>query len=347
MSMKKATPKAVFEACQQLSLSMGEGESWNRDDVRLLVGGGSYAVIDPLIKAWRNLEPVREVAPSIPSELLIQVASLLEQQVSGYIAEVEQRDEQREFFFRQAGEELASNLHAVEDALTSDLELAQQAKHELDAECSRLEEELSLSQQEGYGLALKLELMEKELVQANQRLSSEKERYDRIIDQANKDKESLQVRLSEQNVQAIADCKLDYQQQLAAQKSQFLNAAELSENRLMRLLDQARVEMKELQQTYEGKLDAGSRQQQQDKAALNKQKLEINVLESELKLLKQGVEQQVLEHESQLLLANNEVTALRDQLLQQRSQGVQEDKSDLQAIKDSILTLQNQLQQRK
>jgi len=345
--MKKATPKAVFEACQQLSLSMEEGESWNRDDVRHLVGGGSYAVIDPLIKAWRNLQPVREVAPSIPSELLIQVASLLEQQVSGYIAEVEQRDEQREFFFRQAGEELASNLQAVEDALTSDLELAQQAKHELDAECSRLDAELSLSQQEGYGLALKLELMEKELVQANQRLSSEKERYDRIIDQANKDKESLQVRLSEQNVQAIADCKLDYQQQLAAQKSQLLNAAELSENRLMRLLDQARVEMKELQQSCEGKLDAGSRQQQQDKAGLNKQKLEINVLESELKLLKQGVEQQVLEHESLLLLANNEVTALRDQLLQQRSQGVQEDKSDLQAIKDSILTLQNQLQQRK
>ena len=78
MSMKKATPKAVFEACEQLEL---QDRPWNRDDIRSLVGGGSFSVIDPLIQAWRKLQPVREVAPSVPAELLIQVATLLEQQI--------------------------------------------------------------------------------------------------------------------------------------------------------------------------------------------------------------------------------------------------------------------------
>lgn len=347
MSQKKATPKAVFEACQQLSISIEEGASWNRDDVRLLVGGGSFAVIDPLIKAWRKLQPIREVAPTIPSELLIQVAALLEQQVTGYINEVQQADERRELLFNQAGEELAENLHRLESRLTAELESAHQANHDLESECSRLEGELTQSQQEKHSLELRGELMEKELDQAGIRLVAEKDRADKIIQQNQEDLEALRVRMVEQNTLALANAKLDYQQQLAGQKVQLLDAAELAENRLMRLLDQSRSEIKEAKQTFEHKLADLNLQQQEDKQLINKQKLEINVKESELKQVQLGVAQQVVDLEAKVSEANHESRLLRDQLLQQQSENSQGDRADLQAIKDSILSLQGQLSGRR
>lgn len=332
MTQKKATPKAVFEACQQLAASMEEGESWNRDDVRVLVGGGSFAVIDPLIKAWRKLQPMREVAPTIPSELLIQVATLLEQQVTGYIDEVQQADERRELLFNQAGEELSENLHKIESHLTAELECANQANHDLESECSRLEGELTQSQQERHSLDLRVELMEKELNQANQRLQAEKDRNDKIVLQNQEEVEALRVRMSEQNAQALTNTKLEYQQQLAGQKKQLLDAAELAENRLMRLLDQSRGELKEAQQSFEHKLSILNLQQQEDKQLINKLKLEVL-----------GVEQQISDLEAQVRKANNECKVLRQQLLQQQSESSQSDRADLQAIKDSILSLQGQL----
>lgn len=343
MSQKKATPKAVFEACQQLSASIEYAGSWNRDDVRLLVGGGSFAVIDPLIKAWRKLQPVREVAPTIPSELLIQVATLLEQQVTGYINEVQQADERRELLFNQAGEELAENLHGLESRLTAELDSAHQANHDLESECSRLEGELTQSQQEKHSLELRLELLEKELNQAGIRLAAEKERTDKIIKQNQEDTEALRMLMAEQNTQALANNKLDYQQQLASQKKQLLDAAELAENRLMRLLDQSRSEIKEAQQSFEYKLADLNLQQQEDKQLINKQKLEINVNESELRQVQQVAAQQIADLEAQVSQANHECGLLRDQLLQQQSENTQGDRADLQAIKDSILSLQGQL----
>ena len=325
MSQKKATPKAVFEACQQLAASIEEGESWNRDDVRLLVGGGSFAVIDPLIKVWRKLQPMRDVAPSIPSELLVQIATLLEQQVTGYIAEVQQADEQRELLFNQATEELAKNLNSMEVRLTTELEEAKQSNHSLESECSRLESELAQSQKEQHSLDLRLELMEKELAQANLRLAAEKERSDKIILQSQEDAEALRLRLTEQNTLALANAKLDHQQQVLDQKKQLQDAAELAENRLMRLLDQARSEIKEAQVTFEHKLSGMNLQQLEDKQTINKQKLEVNVIGSELKQ------------------SNDECLLLREQLLQQKTENSQVERADLQAIKASILSLQGQL----
>lgn len=325
MSQKKATPKAVFEACQQLTASIEEGKSWNRDDVRLLVGGGSFAVIDPLIKTWRKLQPVRDVAPTIPSELLIQVATLLEQQVTGYIAEVQQADEQRELLFNQATEELAKNLNSMEVRLTTELEETKQSNHSLESECSRLESELAQSQKEQHSLDLRLELMEKELAQANLRLAAEKERSDKIILQSQEDAEALRLRLTEQNTLALANAKLDHQQQVLDQKKQLQDAAELAENRLMRLLDQARSEIKEAQVTFEHKLSSMNLQQLEDKQTINKQKLEVNVIGSELKQ------------------SNDECLLLREQLLQQKTESSQVERADLQAIKASILSLQGQL----
>lgn len=332
MSQKKATPKAVFAACQQLAASSEEGESWNRDDVRFLVGGGSFAVIDPLIKTWRELQPIREIAPSLPTELLMQVASLLEQQIEGYISEVQQRDEQRGALFDQTSIELAENFRQMEEHLTSELEEAKLSNHVLESECSRLQSELITSQQENSSQSLKLEMMEKELDQAGLLLQSEKKRHDGILQRSQREAEAFQTRMAEQNTQAMNHLKLDYQQQLANQKIQLADAAELSENRLMRLLDQSRLERKESQTTFEIKLSEYHQKSQQDQSIIGQHKLQVSVLQAEVK--------QQSEQLSQLIKENKD---LKDQLSQQHSEITHEDASDLKAIKDSIAIMQKQL----
>ena len=67
MAHKIATASTVFAACDRLNAA---NERWNREDVRNDVGGGGYVVIDPLIRAWRELKPLREAAPTTPAELL-------------------------------------------------------------------------------------------------------------------------------------------------------------------------------------------------------------------------------------------------------------------------------------
>lgn len=88
MAQKIATVSAVFAACDRLDAA---NERWNREDVRNEVGGGGYVVIDPLIRAWRSLKPLREVAPSTPTELLHQVAATIESHISAFTGEVETR----------------------------------------------------------------------------------------------------------------------------------------------------------------------------------------------------------------------------------------------------------------
>ena len=121
MSIKKATPKAVFDACEQLELL---GKTWNRDDVRMIIGGGSFVVIDPLIQAWRKLQPVREVAPTVPTELLIQVASMLEKQMADFIGTVEQQDKEREEILLSLNKSASESFELRESQLEAELELA-------------------------------------------------------------------------------------------------------------------------------------------------------------------------------------------------------------------------------
>lgn len=337
MSLKKATPKAVFEACEQLELL---DRPWNRDDIRLTIGGGSFSVIDPLIQAWRKLQPVREVAPSVPTDLLIQVATMLEQQVSGFIAEVENRDQEREQVLLEVNKVVAENLHQIEFELTTQLETFQQTNHDLEAECSRLESELSDSHQTRLALELKTELLEKELEHGRQTIALDRKHTENTLNQYKKNAERELVRMEGQHIQLLAQTKLENDQQLASQKSHLLDAAELAENRLMRLLDQGRSELKETRFSLEGKLGAMQLLQQDDKQALNKQKIEIDALESVLKKVKHNAQQQALTQEANISLAVIENSNLKKQL---ENQVQQSDKTDIQAIKDSIQLLQDKI----
>ncbi|CCK76089.1 hypothetical protein OLEAN_C19130 [Oleispira antarctica RB-8] len=343
MSLKKATPKAVFDACEQLELLE---RPWNRDDVRLSIGGGSFSVIDPLIQAWRKLQPIREVAPSVPTDLLIQVASMLEQQVSGYIAEIELRDQEREAALLEVNKTIAENLQQVEFKLTEQLELSQQANHELEAELARLTTELDDKNQSVSVMKLKLQVSEEAAASLNLRLKEQQAFYESTLKQQKEAQQESSIRAGELHQQNVIQIKQESQQQLAQQKSELIEAGQIAENRLMRLLDQGRGELKELNAASNNKIEHLGRELQTEKQLSNQQALEMNSLSSQNASFSQAEQQylqKVRDLDMQLSRLTHENESLKGQLQEQQSRGSQQEKSDLQQLKDSIRLLQNQM----
>ncbi len=343
MSLKKATPKAVFDACEQLELLE---RPWNRDDVRLSIGGGSFSVIDPLIQAWRKLQPIREVAPSVPTDLLIQVASMLEQQVSGYIAEIELRDQEREAALLEVNKTITENLQQVEFKLTEQLELSQQANHELEAELDRLTTELDDKNQSVSVMKLKLQVSEEAAASLNLRLKEQQAFYESTLKQQKEAQQESSIRADELHQQNVIQIKQESQQQLAQQKSELVEAGQIAENRLMRLLDQGRGELKELNAASNNKIEHLGRELQTEKQLSNQQALEMNSLSSQnasFSQAEQQYQQKVRDLDMQLSRLTHENESLKGQLQEQQSRGSQQEKSDLQQLKDSIRLLQNQM----
>jgi len=343
MSLKKATPKAVFDACEQLELLE---RPWNRDDVRLSIGGGSFSVIDPLIQAWRKLQPIREVAPSVPTDLLIQVASMLEQQVSGYIAEIELRDQEREAALLEVNKTIAENLQQMEFKLTEQLELSQQANHELEAELARLTTELDDKNQSVSVMKLKLQVSEEAAASLNLRLKEQQAFYESTLKQQKEAQQESSIRADELHQQNVIQIKQESQQQLAQQKSELVEAGQIAENRLMRLLDQGRGELKELNAASNNKIEHLGRELQTEKQLSNQQALEMNSLSSQnasFSQAEQQYQQKVRDLDMQLSRLTHENESLKGQLQEQQSRGSQQEKSDLQQLKDSIRLLQNQM----
>jgi hypothetical protein len=335
MSLKKATPKAVFDACEQLELL---DRPWNRDDVRSLVGGGSFSVIDPLIQAWRKLQPVREVAPSVPTDLLIQVASMLEQQVSDYIEDIKLRDQEREKALLEANGVVAESLQKMEAELTEQLDLSQQANHDLEAECSRLERELEGKSQLFLTMELKLRVSEEGAVSLNQRLKEQQAFYENSLEQQIRSQQEEIIRTGELYQQQTNQLKLESQQQLSQQKVELLDAGQTVENRLMRLLDQGRNELKEQQLTSNSKIDSLHNDSQIQNQLAARQKLETKALESTLLQIKEDAKELGLYQAAQLAVVENEKRVLQQQVLQQVKE-----KDDFNSLKDSIQLLQKQL----
>lgn len=335
MSLKKATPKAVFDACEQLELL---DRPWNRDDVRLNIGGGSFSVIDPLIQAWRKLQPIRHVAPTVPTDLLIQVATMLELQISDYVGEVELRDGEREAALLALNETVSENLQYLESELTGQLALSQQANHELEAECSRVEYELKEKAQSLLALEFKFQVSEEAAVSLSQRLKEQQAFYESGLQVQKQSQQDERARTLELHQQQINQIKIEAQQQLVQQKSELIDASQLSENRLMRLLDQGRNEFKELQLSYGNKFDALTREQQTDKQLSNKQMHNIKSLGISLQQTQLEASKLKGQYETQLTLLNNDKLGLQQQLTEQAAE-----KGGLELLASSIKQIQDQM----
>jgi cell fate (sporulation/competence/biofilm development) regulator YmcA (YheA/YmcA/DUF963 family) len=146
MAQKIATVSTVFAACDRLDAA---NEHWNREDVRNEVGGGGYVVIDPLIRAWRALNPLRETAPSKPAELLHQVATSIDTHITDFTARTDARLAESQKVFEGTVSELSEKLAALETDLLEKTEAfkdVESSKDELAGQLDKIREDLNSAQ---------------------------------------------------------------------------------------------------------------------------------------------------------------------------------------------------------
>jgi chromosome segregation ATPase len=234
MALKIATVSTVFAACDRLEAA---NTRWNREDVRNEVGGGGYVVIDPLIKAWRGLKPLREVAPTTPAELLHQVATTLESHITDFIGESESRQLESQQVFDAAVSELSGRLANLE----SELEEKESALQAMTADRSSLAEQLDDCQQSL-----------NEVTATNTQLVTENDGYrGQIARMETEQKETLAKldadakALAKEQTRERTRASDEHSAALAGQRQEMTEAAEQTENRLMMLLDQERQAAKE------------------------------------------------------------------------------------------------------
>jgi chromosome segregation ATPase len=234
MALKIATVGTVFAACDRLD---AVNTRWNREDVRNEVGGGGYVVIDPLIKAWRGLKPLREAAPTTPAELLHQVATTLESHITDFMGESESRQVESQQVFDATVSELAAGLATLE----GELEEKEASLQEMAADRSSLVDQLEDSEQS-------LE----EVKVAHTQLVTENDGYrGQIARMEDEHKEALAKLdadakdLAKEHARERTRASDEHSAALASQRKEMTEAAEQTENRLMVLLDQERQAAKE------------------------------------------------------------------------------------------------------
>ena len=244
MAKQIATVSTVFAACDRLDAA---NDRWNREDVRNEVGGGGYVVIDPLIRAWRALKPLREVAPCTPAELLHQVAVSIDAHITDFTQRTDARLAESQKVFESTVLELSEKLAALEVELAGERETLRElesSNHALAEQLDEKREALNDAQTENArrvtendGLRGQVARMEKEYKAALQSLQAENK--DLIKQHAQE-----RIRLGDEHAAA-----------LAAQRKELAELAEQAENRLMVLLDQERQDAKATESKLSGNLE--------------------------------------------------------------------------------------------
>ncbi len=332
-----ATASNVFAACDRLEAA---NERWNREDVRSEVGGGGWVVIDPLIKAWRGLKPLREVAPSTPTELLQQVAASLEAHIAGFTQEAEGRLTESQKIFDTA-------ISALSEKLAN-----------LESELEETTASLASSESENAALTEQLEKAQKELEQSrteNARLVTENDGLTGQVSRMEKEhKTTIQSMQAEQRellkqlAQERSRVAEEHATAIAAQRKELALEAEQAENRLMVLLDQERQESKETESKLSGNLDKVTQKVQAQRDAI----IALETTVTELTRQNEKVEsERAIEVES--------YTALQAVLEEQKADTVSIEQEfsaykqqhaldgQLGALQDAVAGLQAQLTERK
>jgi chromosome segregation ATPase len=332
-----ATASNVFAACDRLEAA---NERWNREDVRTEVGGGGWVVIDPLIKAWRALRPLREVAPSTPAELLQQVAASLETHIAGFTEEAESRLTESQKIFDTTVSELSEKLAKLETELeekTASLASRESGNAELTEQLEQAKTELEASRTENA-----------RLMTENDGLTGQVSRMEKEHKTTIQSMQTEQRELLKQHAKERSRVAKEHATAIAVQRKELAHEAEQAENRLMVLLDQERQEAKENESKLSDNLEkiAQKAQSQRDTIVA----LEISVteltrqneeLDSELaaRVESNTVLQISLEEQKAVTTSiEQEFTAYK----QQHALG-----GELGALQDAVAGLQAQLTERK
>ncbi len=328
-----ATASNVFAACDRLDAA---NERWNREDVRSEVGGGGWVVIDPLIQAWRALRPLKELAPSTPTELLQQVAASLEAHIAGFTQEAEGRLTESQKIFDATIAELSEKLVSLETeleektaslassesenaALTEQLE---QAKAEL--ETSRTENARLVTENDG--LIGQVSRMEKEHRTTIQAMQSE------------------QRELLKQHAEERSRVVEEHAAAIAAQRKELAQEAEQAENRLMVLLDQERQEAKAVESKLLGNLDKVTQKVQSQRDTIVALETSVTELTRQNEKLDSELAAR-LEHNTALKASLEEQKAATASIEQEFTAYKQRHAlgSELGALQDAVAGLQAQL----
>lgn len=336
MARKIATASTVFAACDRLDAA---NDRWNREDVRNEVGGGGYVVIDPLIRAWRELKPLREAAPTTPAELLHQMATTLESHISGFIEETESRQVESQQIFDATVSELAERLATLE----SELNEKEASLQEIATDRSNLAEQLEDSQQSLNAL----KLAQTQLVTENDgyrgqivRMESE---HKEAIAKLNADAKDL----AKEHAHERARASDEHSAALTAQRRELTEASEQTENRLMVLLDQERQTVKDAAAQLSGQLAEMS-----DKAQSHREKaIEQEATIRELKRQKVKLEADLAEaaarcSELSTTLENQKAQALSIQRDYQAYKEEHKISGDLGALQTAVAAMQAKLYER-
>ena len=337
MAQKLATVSTVFAACDRLDAA---NERWNREDVRNEVGGGGYRVIDPLIRAWRSLKPLREVAPTTPSELLHQVAASLETHIAEYTGDAENRLAGNQKVFDATVSELSEKLSSLE----VDLEVKEENLKAAEASNASLTEQLD--QTKANLEAARVE--NARLVAENDGLSGQVSRMEKEHKATVQSMQTEHKELLKQQGEERARSAEEHASTLAAQRKELAAEAEQTENRLMMLLDQERLEAKTHAKKLANDLEKTTQKSQSAREA-------VVALESTVKELTRQNDK--LESD---LAAQVEVSSeLKARLEEQKAQAASTEREfsaykekhklsgDLGALQDAVAVLQDQLRGKK
>jgi chromosome segregation ATPase len=194
-------------------------------------------VIDPLIKAWRGLKPLREAAPTTPAELLHQVATTLESHITDFIGESESRQLESQQVFDVTVSELSERLATLE----GELEEKEASLQEMAADRSSLAEQLEDTQQS----LNEVKIANTQLVSESDGLRGQIARVEsghkETLAKLNADARELAKAHAKERAKSSAE----HSAALASQRKEMTEAAEQAENRLMVLLDKERQAAKE------------------------------------------------------------------------------------------------------
>ena len=276
MSKKVASPSAVFAACEALD---EQKASWNRDDVRHHIGGGSFTVIDPLIQAWRKLKPIKAIAPTTPTQLLHDIAQSLEAHLATYTQDIQKRDAQRAQTFDTASQTLNERIVDLESQLSEQIHrhhVLANEETELTKEKERLNQVVNKQEHQLAQKQIAIDELNGAHLRVEKALSEAKENY------------ANELRLLEnKHKNHIEQLKLDYQQQLKQQKEDLMFSNEKSEDRLMKIIDQERTEAKLAKKAGAQQLDQARKRELEFNEKSLAMASKINQLEHALAQLKQ------------------------------------------------------------
>jgi chromosome segregation ATPase len=258
--------------------------------------------------------------------LLFLVAETLESHISRFTDEARHREAEQARIFESTVKELAEKLQLLENQ-TKDLEVA---NDELASERSHLRDDLERAQiqiHEKERDITRLQAKNDELTGLTQRLEKQKS------DEMQHHQAALRSQENKHETQASA-LRKEHKSELDRQKNELTKQSELAENRLMRLLDQERIAIKNQADEFH----RTSEQLRHNEQAAKEQAIQLKVERQHLRNKIEELQQECQKNSDKLAGAQSRYEAL---LLE--SQGSKNDRGQLEELRSTILALKEKL----